>query len=205
MRYMTLSALGALVLSTVVSTTIFGTAVHAAEEKPWWHLGMGKDATTEPAPVVTPAPTMTPAMPEITPVEEESWLKWPSMPKFGDRETTTAVEEQSATAAATPQRGIRSPFGKPHYAERPKNTWAQQPASDTTAAATKSPWQSMTDGTKNAWRKTVDWVTPGDGADVPAVQSEPRISMWDRMWGGEEEQQGPETVTEWMAQDRLDP
>jgi hypothetical protein len=203
MRYMTQVALGAL-LSTVLYSTNFGTAAFAAEEKPWWHLGMGHDATTEPAPSVTPAPTMTPAMPDVTPVEDESWLKWPSLPKFGDRETTVVEQQQSATAAASPQRGIRSPFGKPHYTERPKNTWAQQPASDTTAA-TKSPWQSMSDGTKNAWRKTVDWVTPGDGSDVTAVDTEPRVSMWDRMWGGEEEQQGPETVTEWMAQDRLDP
>jgi hypothetical protein len=133
MRYMTHAALGAL-LSTVLCSTNFGTTACAAEEKPWWHLGMGKDATTEPAPSVTPAPTMTPAMPDTT----------------------------------------------------------------------KSPWKSMSDGTKNAWHKTVDWVTPGDGSDVAAVKSEPRVSWWDRMWGGEEEQ-GPETVTEWMAQDRLDP
>lgn len=204
MRYMTHAALGAL-LSTVLCSTNFGTAARAAEEKPWWHLGMGKDATTEPAPSVTPAPTMTPAMPDITPVEEESWLKWPSMPKFGDRETTVVEQQAPATTAATPQRGLRNPFGKPHYSERPKNTWAQQPASTTSTDATKSPWKSMSDGTKNAWHKTVDWVTPGDGSDVAAVQSEPRVSWWDRMWGGEEEQQGPETVTEWMAQDRLDP
>ena len=108
MRYMTHAAPGA-PLSTVLCSTNFGTAAYAAEEKPWWHLGMGKDATTEPSPSVTPAPTMTPAMPDITPVEEESWLKWPSMPKFGDRETTVVEQQPPATTAAVPERRPAEP------------------------------------------------------------------------------------------------
>jgi hypothetical protein len=204
MRYMTLSALGALL------TLVMTTAASAAEEKPWWHFGMGQEEALEPAPSFTPSPTMTPATPDITPIEEESWFKWPSFPKRDE----TALPEQQApvnTEAQTekPHRPHLNPFGKQHYTdrrstERPKNTWAQQPASTTTTDPAKSPWQSMSDGTKSAWHKTVDMVTPGDGANPPVVQSDPRVSWWDRMWGAEEEK-NPETVTEWMAQDRLDP
>ncbi|MEX2092121.1 MAG: hypothetical protein WD971_05560, partial [Pirellulales bacterium] len=86
------------------------------------------------------------------------------------------------------------------------NTWAQQPASTTTEAPSSSPWHSVSEGTRTAWHKTVDFVTPGDGSDTPVVRSEPQESWWQRMWGSEEEKnEGPQTVTEWMAQDRLDP
>lgn len=62
----------------------------------------------------------------------------------------------------------------------------------------------MSESTRKAWHKTVDWVTPGDGTEAQVV-SEPRESWWARMWGSKEKQEGPQTVTEWMAQDRLDP
>jgi hypothetical protein len=200
MRYLTQAAFGVLLILAV------GTQVFAEETKAhWWHFGReSDDDAPDEAAAVSSAPTTSPALPDITPVEEESWLKWPSMPKFAASETTI-IDESPAATATTPPRQARSRFGKPAHVGRPRNTWAQQPASTTTSEPNSSPWKSMTERTRVAWHKTVDFVTPGDGSDPPVVPTETRQSLWDRMWGSEEPQEGPQTVTEWMAQDRLDP
>jgi hypothetical protein len=94
-----------------------------------------------------------------------------------------------------------------------RNAWAGQ---DSTPA-TPSPLQAVRDGaqrvgesTRAAWRKTVDTLTPG--SEMPTA-SQPQIAsqgvrppLWKRMFGvNEPPPQGPRTITEWMAQDRLDP
>ena len=65
--------------------------------------------------------------------------------------------------------------------------------------------------TKSAWQKTKDALTPGDEKPQPKASS-PRIakrdvepSFWKRMFGAKSELQQPQTVPEWMAQQRLDP
>jgi len=77
-----------------------------------------------------------------------------------------------------------------------------------------SPLQALSDGarrvgdsTRSAWGKTVDVLTPGEPpSDSSRVaRREPRSPWWKRMFGAEEQPQGPQTVTEWMAQERLDP
>jgi hypothetical protein len=63
----------------------------------------------------------------------------------------------------------------------------------------------MKASTRHAWDKTINFVTPGDSAETAPVASERKSSWWHSMWGSEEKQEGPQTVTEWMAQDRIDP
>lgn len=79
-----------------------------------------------------------------------------------------------------------------------------------------SPWQVVTEGThrlgestRNAWHKTVDALTPSSmkANAPPAPRTARREPLWRRALGlGEEEKpEGPQTVTEWMAQERLNP
>lgn len=183
---------------------------------PWWHFGRDKELSSAPpaitsAPGVTPSPTFTPSpsiTPEVAPVEDGRWVKWPKMPKMTwlEPKQETIVTDPFASPPPVAQQPRQSHFGNSLHRPRPKNTWAQQPASNTVTGEEPSAWQSMTNGTKSAWHKTVDWVTPGESAaEAPVVAEDTRPSWWARMWGAEEESQGPQTVTEWMAQDRIDP
>jgi hypothetical protein len=190
------------------------TLVTAQETKaPWWKFGMGEETTAAP-PYVTSSPTMTPAPETITPIEEDSWFAMPKWhwPTFASDADAAISDKQSATDAimptepAAPRRRIPLPrYGNQTERSRPRNTWAQQPASTETPAAEGSTWQNMKQGTRNAWDKTVDFVTPGHAAETTAVASKPRSSWWQKMWGSDQPDEGPQTVTEWMAQDRIDP
>jgi hypothetical protein len=83
--------------------------------------------------------------------------------------------------------------------------------------AKPSPWQAVTDGasrvgesTKSAWRKTVDIVTPGSPAEpaerTRVAQRDTEPSLWSRVFSpGAEKKEGPQTVTEWMGQERIKP
>jgi hypothetical protein len=93
-----------------------------------------------------------------------------------------------------------------------RNAWVEQ---DPTAAQ-PSPLQAMTDGvrrvgdsTRAAWDKTVDALTPGDNArrtSSRVARRDMERPWWKRMFAVEDPQpQGPQTVTEWMAQERVDP
>ena len=127
----------------------------------------------QPAPSVTPAPTMTPAMPRHYTHRRRVLAQL----AVACRSSAEARNRQSSNnsrprplppdAAARPA-GTR--FGKPHYIGPPDAT--RGPNSQRAPhrpTPTKSPWKSMSDGTQNAWHKTVDWVTPGDGSDVAVV------------------------------------
>jgi hypothetical protein len=195
MRYTTHALLG------VVLAGVVGTRCTAEEAKaPWWHFGKGGSAT-DTSPTMNPAPTITPAVPPSAQVSaDDSWF---TLPKWSWLEPKP---ESAQNAQRTQQSRSHMRFGKPIHRNRPRNTWAQPPADATAQAPGSSTWQSMTNGTRTAWRKTVDFVTPGTESEASIAHSEPRVSWWDRMWGTEETtQEGPQTVTEWMAQERLDP
>ncbi len=206
MRYGTRPVLGVLLALFV------GTSGFAEESKtPWWHFGRDQDAPSAPA-SVTPAPTMRPASPMVTPVESDSWFAWPSMPKFSwfksSTETSRTTDPFAAggtVAASTPKRQPRTNYGKPTHVSRPRNTWAQQPASARKATPSVSPWHSLKEGTTSAWHKTVEYVSPSETGRKPVVANHAHQSWWSKMWGSEEKEEGPQTITEWMAQDRLDP
>jgi hypothetical protein len=98
--------------------------------------------------------------------------------------------------------------------EATRNSWVEP-----TPVPTKpSPLKPLTDGaqkvssgTKAAWQKTVDALTPGP-ATTPTPSNSSRIakrapepSVWKRMFGAKQELQQPQTVPEWMAQRRVEP
>jgi hypothetical protein len=96
--------------------------------------------------------------------------------------------------------------------EADRNAWAE----DDVTPTQPSPWQAMTNGarrvgdrTRAAWDKTIDVLTPGSDSGSPSsrvARREDRQPWWKRMFAVEDrEPQGPQTVTEWMAQERLDP
>lgn len=89
-----------------------------------------------------------------------------------------------------------------------RNAWVPRQAN----RGRPSPWnlissgaQRVSDGTRAAWHKTVDVLTPGDHTSPnPRVAQGPsQPPLWKRMFGLSQSQpQGPQTVTEWMAQER---
>jgi len=88
-----------------------------------------------------------------------------------------------------------------------RNSWVEK----TPAPPKPSPVKPVTDGAKSAWQKTKDALTPGEEKPQPNATS-PRIAkrelkptFWKRMFGAKSELQQPQTVPEWMAQQRLDP
>ncbi|MEX0610653.1 MAG: hypothetical protein WD738_01910 [Pirellulales bacterium] len=96
--------------------------------------------------------------------------------------------------------------------EAARNAWVEK----NPAASQPSPLQAITDSarrvrasTRAAWDKTVDALTPGETTSSTSsrvARRQDRPPLWKRMFGVEEpEPQGPRTVTEWMAQQRLDP
>jgi hypothetical protein len=100
--------------------------------------------------------------------------------------------------------------------EAARNAWVEHDPQ----AAQPSALQAVTDGAKRvgassraAWDKTVDALTPGESSDHTSSRiarrderrpQAARPPWWKRMFGAEEPQ-GPQTITEWMAQERLDP
>lgn len=205
------------ILGLLLAAAMGSGGVGQETKAPWWHFGRNQELSSAPlavttAPGVTPSPTLTPAptiSPEAAPIEDESWVHWPKMPKttwLEAKKETIVTDPFASPPPAAAKQSRQSQYGKIPHRPRPRNTWAQQPASNTTGSNQPSAWQSMTNGTRSAWHKTVDWVTPGDSvSETPVVAAETRPSWWARMWGAEEQSQGPQTVTEWMAQDRIDP
>src|SRR5262245_15897610 len=99
---------------------LFTTTLVAQETKaPWWKFGRSQEAAPTAQATVTPAPTLTPAPETITPVEEDSWLAWPSMPQWhwpefaASSETTVSNTPANSTPAVTNYhpRVTRSHFG----------------------------------------------------------------------------------------------
>jgi hypothetical protein len=93
-----------------------------------------------------------------------------------------------------------------------RNAWVHpgpEPSRPSPLQAAKQGAQRVGESTRSAWRKTVDALTPGDGSNPDSsriARRDTRPPFWKRMFTVEDpEPQGPRTVTEWMAQDRLDP
>jgi hypothetical protein len=127
---------------------------------------------------------------------------------------------------------LRSPLSYVDWSEIPKppflqdrfeedqrrNKWVE--SNQLPDQSSTSPWQSVKDGahrvgegTRAAWHKTVDVLTPG-GAKPAQRQSSSRVarrdtepSFWSRFVPGQQQKapEGPRTVTEWMGQERLKP
>jgi hypothetical protein len=70
----------------------------------------------------------------------------------------------------------------------------------------KAGYGKVADGTKKAWEGTKEIFTFGKDSSASTSQSQPKESMWKRMFSSEpDKNDGPQTVGEWMSQPRLDP
>jgi hypothetical protein len=73
----------------------------------------------------------------------------------------------------------------------------------------KAGFGKVTSGTKKAWEGTKEIFTFGkgnSGQSASGNNTQSKQSVWGRMFSSEPEQQdGPQTVGEWMSQPRLDP
>jgi hypothetical protein len=90
----------------------------------------------------------------------------------------------------------------------PKVSFPKMPADP--LAPIKTSARKVGDGTKKAWEGTKEIFTfGGSKTEQPAARvasAEKSPSMWKRMFGGgkEEQPEGPSTITEWMAQPRVE-
>lgn len=70
----------------------------------------------------------------------------------------------------------------------------------------KAGYGKVAEGTKKAWEGAKEIFTFGRDNSTSAAQTQPKESIWKRMFSSEpEKNDGPQTVGEWMAQPRLDP
>jgi hypothetical protein len=108
-------------------------------------------------------------------------------------------------------------------APKSKNRWVdQQPVAPKASPmqSVKNGANSVAEGTKSAWHKTVAAVTPGSTSTTkptPKATAKPAAApqvatretsppFWKKMFGAKEPaMQQPQTVPQWMAQKRLDP
>lgn len=157
--------------------------------------GTATPSTGNPYAVTTPVP----AQPPGDHVEKERWmLDSPkgkvSWPRLSNPFASTAKKEEVDT----------------------RNSWVEK----TPEKPKPSPLKPITDGahkvatgTKNAWHKTVDALTPGPSKTETASRPAPRIAkrevdppFWKRMLGAKQpEPEQPKTIPQWMAQQRIDP
>jgi hypothetical protein len=112
------------------------------------------------------------------------------------------IAQEDAGASASPWGWIKMP-----KITMPKITMPQMPADP--LAPVKASGRKVADGTRRAWDGVKELLTFGGEkqADQPSarVASNPQPSIWQRMFGGaEEEPQGPQSVAEWMSQPRVD-
>jgi hypothetical protein len=128
-------------------------------------------------------------------------VSWPKLTMPHLPSTTTSADEKKKAAEAAK-----------------KNSWVEK----TPTPPKPSPLKPVTDGankvaksTKDAWHKTVNAITPGSsttparsnsGSGSNQVAKKEMDAPWyKRMFGVKPEIQQPQTVPQWMAQQRLDP
>ncbi len=181
----------------------------AAEEgAKWWHFGRKKEEASAAVPPVASDPTA----PATTPIGV-------------DPPATATTETESLDDPEEKNWMIKSPFGKvswPRFqmpgsseqavADQPvtnakRNAWAEPGLQD---AEKPSTMKRLSKSTKETWKKTKAAFSPEAEEQEPSPSSrvaKKEPSMWDRMFGKEEpaKKDGSQTVSEFIAQDRIDP
>jgi hypothetical protein len=110
-----------------------------------------------------------------------------------------------------PQMPSLWPNKETEKAETPRSAWMDthpEPEEASPWQVAKESTQRLGESTRHAWDKTVNVLTPEylKSNDRPSERVAQRPPVWKRALGLEEEKpQGPQTVTEWMAQERLNP
>jgi hypothetical protein len=138
----------------------------------------------------------------------------PDTPAAPQRTSQRAEKPHSPTASRTPlahwpEVKVPKLWPSKSQTDEARNAWAK-PGPEPEHA---SPWTVVTDGahrvntsTRNAWHKTVDVLNPFDEPKTPVAKTESKPSFWRNWFHVEKDQpKGPRTITEWMAQERLDP
>jgi hypothetical protein len=124
-------------------------------------------------------------------------VSWPhlTMPKLPSSSTSTADKKKSETK---------------------HNSWVEKTPTlpkPSPMKAVSEQAHKVTKATKDTWHKTVDAVTPGSSTppqnnsnNSPRIAKKEMDPPWyKRMFGAKSELQPPQTVPQWMAQQRLDP
>ncbi len=118
-----------------------------------------------------------------------------------------STSSESATAEKSPWGWLAMPKVSMPKISMPKIEMPKLPSDP--LAPVKSSAKKVSEGASKAWEGTKEIFTGGDKsaatAPKPAAANSP--SLWQKMFGGSEkkEPEGPRTVSEWMAQPRLDP
>lgn len=208
-------------------------AVAQESRSSWWPFA-AKNEPVSPAPPATVAPT-TPSTASPTPppsAAATAQIAAPSAPRapLAQYQASTTVQTDRSPIIESPLPSFTWPkvewpqltMPKPQMpqlwpnreqAEATRNAWAGKSPDPQPA----TPLQAMRDGahrvgesTRTAWHKTVDTLFPSarmehnTGAHI--AQREIKPPFWKRMFGSQEpEPEGPQTIPQWMAQDRLDP
>jgi hypothetical protein len=100
-----------------------------------------------------------------------------------------------------------APADKQVVADSTRNTWVETPAEPLKT----SPFDSVSNSARTAWKKTVDALTPGDQSQPEdrssRVARREGQSAWQRVFGSDEptKKEGSQTVGEFIAQERIDP
>ena len=214
----------ALVVGMVIVACSSLEGVAAETSSRWWPFGKKDDANLADPP---PAAALSTSPPLMT--SPNMAAARPSVTATAPLAQGTTAADPAAEPAAKEHWMLSSPKGKVSwpklnkpktgfFAEKPapepsRNSWVDQPITPK-----PSPFKPLTDGaqkvsksTKSAWHKTVDALTPGE-AESARSNTSSRVAkreieppLWKRMFGAKSELQGPQTVPEWMAQQRLDP
>lgn len=217
-------ALGGIVLATCCSQNILAAESSGSSWWPWGHKEEAKKST--PAPLGTGGSTplathQTGAASSATPQLGGAYSATTPIPGQPQAQSPADHVEKESWMLNSPKGKVSwprlsNPFAsKQKEAADPRNSWVEK----TPERPKPSPMKPITDGahkvatgTKNAWHKTVDALTPGESKTTTAAKPSPRVAkrevdppFWKRMLGAKEEPQQPQTVPEWMAQQRLDP
>lgn len=207
---------------------LFCTSLNAAAAETgsrWWPFGHKDEAAVTPPPAAATA-TAPSTPPLLTPYKGDTAANFGATGPLAPQSQAPAVQPE-----ATPKENwmLSSPKGKVGWprlnkpqmpsaftAKKPpvdatRNSWAEQPVTPK-----PSPLQPIKDGaskvgkgTKAAWHKTVDALTPGEPepsrpASARIAKQEAKPSVWKRMWGEKPEPQGSQTMPGFIAQQRVD-
>lgn len=212
-------ALGGIVLLTCCSSYI---RAEESNSSRWWPFGPKKEVVTPPR-SAEPLPSTTPALPPRGPLT----TPLPPTPRTPVPPTAPPAPNDEKWMLKTSKGKVgwphltkphlpNNPFAKQEVAsEPPRNTWVEptpEPPKPSLFKPITAGAHKVAQGTKKAWHKTIDVLTPGEpeppagrGVSSRIAQRDAEPSFWQKMFGGKEEVQQPETVPQWMAQKRLEP
>jgi hypothetical protein len=222
-------------LLTVVVIVACGCATANAEEAGFWRWPFGRKAAAEPAAGDVSTGSVSGLQPAAPPTAANSAMVTAGAARASyahaplPQDSNPAVSSQhwmyeTPTSKVSwprihmpefslPKPRLPRPQLWPHDAQmdQARNAWVQDspdPSRPSPLQAVKQGAHRVGDGTRRAWHKTVDVFTPGDasgGTSSRIARRENKPPFWKRMWGSDEPKEGPRTITEWMAQERLDP